>query len=136
MWQVSHITFHVSGVMCQVSDIMFCMLSFTCHLSLSQQPQSFPSGVPTDLPLLTPPLCKLGWFAKTRKCLEVCLYQRYALQQEVSTPPGSGVSEIAHKNTQTHNSRTSQLGDLIGPVQWANSVKTKEEKNLVVCITL
>ena len=63
---------HVSGVTCQVSDVMCQMPCVMCHFShvmcrvshvtcQRQQPQ------PETLPLLTPPLCTVGWFAKTQK---------------------------------------------------------------------
>ena len=49
---VSHVTCHVSCVACHISPV-------TCHWR--QQPQ------PQTLPLLTPPLRTVGWFAKTNK---------------------------------------------------------------------
>ena len=61
MWQVSHFFCHMSCVTCDVSCVMCHVSPVTCHLSLTPHPQ------PHTLPLLTPPLCTEGWFAKTQK---------------------------------------------------------------------
>ena len=52
-YQLSHITCHMSGFMCHISYFMCCVSPVTKR----QQPQ------PHKLPLLTPPLCTVDWYA-------------------------------------------------------------------------
>ena len=47
---------HMSGVRCQVSGVICQVSSVTCHQR--QQPMA------QTLPMLTPSLCTVGWFAK------------------------------------------------------------------------
>ena len=129
-YQVSGVLCHMSHVTCHVSCVMCHMSNATCQLSLvtnAQQPQI--------LPPLTPPLCTLGWFArspqpkfsskenkalkqtkKTWTFLQVCQHKWYTLGPEVSSQPESGLSAMA----QTHNSWTLP--------QWAISVKSEKPK--------
>ena len=51
-----NVTWHMSPVIFHVSPV-------TCHLSL------MPTATATDFPPATPPLCTIGWFAKTPKKL-------------------------------------------------------------------
>ena len=44
---------------------MFCMSYVACHLSLNVTLTL--TATLTNLPLLTPPLCTVGWFKKTKK---------------------------------------------------------------------
>ena len=61
MCHVSCVMCHVSHVTCHVSPVTCHMPPVPCHLSLSQQPQ------PQTLPLLTLPLCTVGWNEKLKQ---------------------------------------------------------------------
>ena len=91
--------------MCHISYFMCCVSPVTQR----QQPQ------PHKLPLLTPPLCPVDWYAimQTPKNLNIfqnskqhqsgkkkLKWKQYALTPEVSSPPGSGFSRMAQTNTQ------------------------------------
>ena len=55
----------VPNVTCHLSHVVYHLLPVTCHLS----PVTFhlsPTPTATDLPLLTPPLCTVGWYAKKK----------------------------------------------------------------------
>ena len=56
---MSHVTCHVSHVGCHMSDVKCCMPHVTFPLSPTL------TETVTDPPLLTPLLCKVGWFTKT-----------------------------------------------------------------------
>ena len=57
MCHMSHVTCHVPCVMFHLSPVFYHPTPVTCHQRQQQQPQT--------LPLLTPPLCRVGWFPKT-----------------------------------------------------------------------
>ena len=83
---------HVSCITCHVSQVMFHVSLVSCHLRKQPQPQT--------LPMETPPLCTVGWFAKTQKTfffLHKILSQNFkahALWPEVSCSWGSFVSDV------------------------------------------
>jgi hypothetical protein len=54
MCHVSHVNCHLLHVLCHRS-------LDTCHMSLAS------TATAMTLPLLTPPLCSVGWFANTQK---------------------------------------------------------------------
>ena len=57
---MSCVNCHMSHITCQMSHVACPLSPVTCHLSLT--------ATATDLtiPLLTPPLCTVGWLAKTQ----------------------------------------------------------------------
>ena len=118
----------LSCVMCHMSLVRCHVVHVICHLS---------PGTNTNnqlhrqvLSLLTPLLCTVGWFLKTRKeeeekikmqkifqnfqkfyCLLVSRYKTFALQPDISSSPGSMVSRM--KQYMTTNGH-SNLYDWIG----------------------
>ena len=64
MFHMSCVTCHVSCVTCHISRFTCHMPPVTCHSRQQPHPQTFP--------LLTPPLCTVGWFAKIKKKESKC----------------------------------------------------------------
>ena len=113
------VTCHMSGVTCHVSHFMCtCLVScVTCHMShvtcnLPLKP------TPTGTATLTPPLCTVGWFAKTLKppkiskhtkilkkknqnMSRIMLILSIALWPKVLIPLGSRFSEMIQKKQTT-----------------------------------
>ena len=69
---------HMSGVRCQVSCVRCQVSHVTCHLSLTG------TATATDrtLPLLTPPLCTVSWFAKTQKPKQISEHKKSSKRQK------------------------------------------------------
>ena len=109
-YHMSRVRCHLSYVLCHVQHVACHLLPVTCQKRLQPQPQ--------NLPLVTPPSCTEGWFAKTQKVskpkkfikpqnLKMCRgIPILAISSSTRSPTGSCFSAMA----QTHRRTNTLLG--------------------------